>query len=391
MRVNHAYTDQITGFSGDTRVLSIDFVAPPLVMRFTTRMARSNLRALVLPETTIEEQTSERTRLSEAPLARPRTHDSAFVRDAGYWLHLIRAVEEAGRRLYLQGRLPGSFYDGRGQEATAVGAALAMEPRDIACPLIRDMAVHLVRGVTPGEVFRHYLGKAGGPMEGRDGNVHLGSFERGTIPMISHLPEMLPVGMGVALSRTRRGEASAALAFCGDGATAGGVFHETLNLAALWRAPLVVVVERNRFANMTPERSYLTVPEIAVRAAGYGIRSWSGDGNDVLEVHALVGEALAHARSGGGPALVELHTYRMHGHGAHDDQRYVPSADLEAWGLHDPLLGWRTDASRLLHWSDGDQQSLEERVAREVGAGVEEALAAPYPPVDGLGRSLFAT
>ena len=157
---------------------------------------------------------------------------SALIRRAGYWLHLVRALEGAGRRLYLQGRLPGSFYDGYGQEATAVGAGLALAPRDIACPVIRDLAVHLIRGITPAEVLRHYLGKTGGPMDGRDGNVHIGSFERGTIPMISHLPEMLPVVMGVALSRMRRGEPSAALGFCGDGSSSGGVFHETLNLAA---------------------------------------------------------------------------------------------------------------------------------------------------------------
>jgi TPP-dependent pyruvate/acetoin dehydrogenase alpha subunit len=324
------------------------------------------------------------------PVTEVRPVDLELVRDAGYWLHLTRAVEEAGRRLYLQGRLPGSFYDGSGQEATAVGAALAMAPRDIACPLIRDMAVHLVRGITPSEVFRHYLGRSGGPMEGRDGNVHIGSFERGTIPMISHLPEMLPVGMGVALSRSRRGEPSAALGFCGDGASAGGVFHETLNLAALWKAPLVVIVERNRYAYMTPERKYLAVPEIAARAAGYGIPSWSGDGNDVLEVHELVGEALAHARSGAGPALVELFTYRMHGHGAHDDQRYVPKADLEAWSAHDPLRCWADDARRLLGWSADDQAALDERVTREVRAGVDDALAAPFPDPAGLAPSLFA-
>jgi TPP-dependent pyruvate/acetoin dehydrogenase alpha subunit len=329
-------------------------------------------------------------RVLEPPSGEPLVADAALVRDAGYWLHLTRGVEEAGRRLYLQGRLPGSFYDGCGQEATAVGAALAMAPRDIACPLIRDMAVHLVRGVTPAEIFRHYLGRAGGPMEGRDGNVHLGSFERGTIPMVSHLPEMLPVGMGVALSRARRGEASAALGFCGDGASAGGVFHETLNLAALWKAPLVVIVERNRYAYMTPERTYLAVPEIAARAAGYGIPSWSGDGNDVLEVHSLVGAALEHARAGGGPALVELFTYRMHGHGAHDDQRYVPPDDLATWRQHDPLRCWQADAERLLGWSAGDQEALDARVAAEVKAAVEDALAAPYPDVDGLAPSLFA-
>lgn len=316
--------------------------------------------------------------------------DSSLVRDAGYWLYLIRAVEEAGRRLYLQGRLPGSFYDGRGQEAIAIGAALAMAPRDVASPLIRDMGVHLVRGVSASELFRHYLGKAGGPMEGRDGNIHLGAFDRGTIPMISHLPETLPVAMGVALARVRRGEASAALGFCGDGATAGGVFHETLNLAAVWRAPLVVVVERNRYAYMTPEQLYLPVAEIASRAAGYGIPTWSGDGNDVLEVHAIVEAALDHARSGGGPALVELFTYRMHGHGAHDDQRYVPRDELAAWQERDPLLRWRQHARRLLGWTDEYQHALEARIEHEVQAALEDALAAPYPPVDGLAGSVFA-
>jgi TPP-dependent pyruvate/acetoin dehydrogenase alpha subunit len=369
---------------------SINFAAFGHELRSSIDMAVSNLRALTSTEAHAGTETRERPALAAAPQIAREMSDASFVREAGYWLHLTRAVEEAGRRLYLQGRLPGSFYDGCGQEATAVGAALSMASRDIACPLIRDLAVHLVRGISPSEVFRHYLGKAGGPMEGRDGNVHLGSFARGTIPMISHLPEMLPVGMGVALSRARRGEASAALTFCGDGASAGGVFHETLNLAALWNAPLVVVVERNRFAYMTPERSYLAVPEIAARAAGYGIRSWSGDGNDVFAVHALVGEALEHARSGGGPALVELFTYRMHGHGAHDDQRYVPKDDLEAWARHDPLLVWRAGAERLVGWSGDEQQALDDRVAREVRAAVDDALAAPYPSVDGLRPSLFA-
>jgi TPP-dependent pyruvate/acetoin dehydrogenase alpha subunit len=327
---------------------------------------------------------------AHTPLGELRANEGSLMREAGRWLHLIRAVEAAGRKLYLQGRLPGSFYDGRGQEATSVGAALAMAPRDVACPLIRDMGAHMVRGVTVSEMFRHYLGKAGGPMEGRDGNIHLGAFDRGTIPMISHLPEMLPVGMGVALSRARRGEASAAVGFCGDGASAGGVFHETLNLAALWRAPLVVIVERNGYAYMTPERKYLSVSEIAARAAGYGISSWSGDGNDVLEVYSLVGAALDHARSGAGPALVELFTFRMHGHGAHDDQRYVPADELKLWEERDPLLRWREYAERVLAWTSADQEELDARIEREVQAGLEDALAAPYPPVDELASSVFA-
>jgi TPP-dependent pyruvate/acetoin dehydrogenase alpha subunit len=305
-------------------------------------------------------------------------------------MHLIRAIEEAGRRLYLQGRLPGSFYDGRGQEATAVGAALAMGPRDVATPLIRDMGVHLVRGVTPAEFFLHYLGKAGGPMDGRDGNIHLGAYDRGTIPMISHLPEMLPVGMGVALARVRQGESSVAIGFCGDGASAGGVFHETLNLAAVWRAPLVLVVERNHFAYMTPEEDYLPVDRISLRAEGYGVSAYTVDGNDVAAVYGVVSEAVEAARRGEGPSLVEAFTYRLHGHGAHDDQRYVDTADLERRKEGDPLLRWRKEARADISWSESEQAELDSRVKAEVDAALALALDAPYPPVEGLAPSVFA-
>jgi pyruvate dehydrogenase E1 component alpha subunit len=314
----------------------------------------------------------------------------AFVEEAGYWLHLIRAIEEAGRRLYLQGRLPGSFYDGRGQEATAVGAAMAMSDIDIACPLIRDMAVHLVRGVSAAEMLRHYLGKAGGPMEGADGNIHLGAFRRGTIPMISHLPEMLSVGLGVALSRTRRGQPSVALGFCGDGATCAGVFHETLNVAAVWRAPLVVVVERNHYAYMTPEDRYLPVPTLISRAAGYGIESATVDGNDVLAVNRTVGSALAYARNGGGPVLIEAFTYRMHGHGAHDAQRYVPDGEIDYWAQRDPIDVWRQTAIRYCGWSEADHDAMTNRVQETVEQALAEAQGAPYPSTETLGSRVFA-
>ena len=313
-----------------------------------------------------------------------------LIRDAGYWLHLIRAIEEAGRRLYLQGRLPGSFYDGHGQEATAVGAGLALGTHDVACPLIRDMAVHLIRGVTPPEMFRHYLGKAGAPMEGRDGNIHVGAFHRGTIPMISHLPEMLPVGMGVAVSRQRRGLPSAALGFCGDGATAGGVFHETLNLAAVWKAPLVVLIERNHYAYTTAESSYLPIERLSDRAVGYGALSATVDGNDVVEVYERVTEALDHARSGGGPMIVEAFTYRMHGHGAHDAQQYVPADELEHWRKRDPLRKWRERATSEAGWTDEEQHDLEARIGQTVDEALQDALDAPYPDPSDLEASIFA-
>jgi TPP-dependent pyruvate/acetoin dehydrogenase alpha subunit len=322
--------------------------------------------------------------------APPAPERASLLRRAGYFLHLTRAVEEAGLRLYLKGKIPGSFYDGRGQEATAVGAALALEPGDVAFPLIRDIGVHLVRGVPAETILRHYLGRSGAPLEGRDGNVHFGSFEHGTVPMVSHLPEMLPVATGVALARAWRGEEAAALAFCGDGAANGGVWHETMNLASIWKAPLVVVVERNGWAYMTPSASTLSIERIADRAAGYGVPAFTADGNDVLAVHEAVAGALEHARSGQGPALVEAWSYRMHGHGAHDAQRYVPREELEEWGKRDPLERWRQRAVQEAGWTDADQADLERTVEQEVADALERALAAPSPDPAGLAASVFA-
>jgi TPP-dependent pyruvate/acetoin dehydrogenase alpha subunit len=317
--------------------------------------------------------------------------EGAFLlRRAGYWLHLTRAVEEAGLRLYKQGRVPGSFYDGRGQEAISVGAALAMREGDVACPLIRDMGVHLVRGVTPETIVRHYLGRSGAPLEGRDGNIHFGSPAHGTIPMISHLPEMIPVALGIALGKAWRGEDAAAIAFCGDGAASAGVWHESLNLASIWRAPLVVLVERNGWAYMTRVSSTLSVERIADRAAGYGIPGLTVDGNDVLAVHDTVAAAFDRARAGGGPSVVEAWSYRMHGHGAHDAHRYVPPEELEEWRGRDPLARWRERARAEAGWTDADEDDLEGAVREEVAEAVARALEAPFPDTAGLGPSVFA-
>lgn len=313
-----------------------------------------------------------------------------LLRRAGYWLHLTRAVEEAGLRLYKQGRLPGSFYDGRGQEAIAVGSALALRDRDVAFPLIRDMGVHLVRGAPPELIFRHYLGRTGGPLEGRDGSIHFGSPAHGTLPTVSHLPEMIPVALGVALGRAWHGENAVAIAYCGDGAANAGVWHESLNLGSIWKAPLVVLVERNGWAYMTRASSMLSVERIVDRAAGYGILGLTADGNDVLAVYETVGAALDHARSGAGPALVEAWSYRMHGHGAHDGQRCVPKAELDEWRERDPLVRWQALARADAAWTDADQADLERTVAGEVREAVERALAAPYPDPAGLAPSVFA-
>ncbi len=315
--------------------------------------------------------------------------DASLCERAGWFMHLTRAVEDAGHRLYLQGRLFGSFYGGRGQEATAVGAALAMAERDVASPAIRDMGAHLVRGIEPYEVLLHYLGREGSLTRGRDGSVHLGDLARGTLPMISHLPETMPVALGVALARRHRGERAAALVFCGDGASCAGPWHEAMNLAAVWRVPAVVIVEHNGWSYMTRAERAIAVEHISVRAAGYGMPGIEVDGNDALAVHAVVAEALARARAGDGPTLVEAWTYRMGGHGSHDGAAYVPRAELEAWEQRDPLRIWAV-AARAEGLSEARIEAIAATARRVVDEAVARALAAPLPVYDPARQQVFA-
>jgi pyruvate dehydrogenase E1 component alpha subunit len=285
-----------------------------------------------------------------------------------------RAVEERGLLLYKQGRVPGSFYDGRGQEAICVGATFALGPDDTVCPLIRDVGAHLVRGTTAAAVLGHYLGRAGGVSAGREGNIHFGEARRGVVGMVSMLPDMMPVAVGMAWAFQLRGEARCALSFFGDGATSVGDWHEAMNLAGLRRVPAIFVLEHNGYAYSTPSALQFAVDPLE-RAAAYGIAAVAVDGNDVEAVFEATRQARERALGGGGPTLISAHTMRMHGHGAHDDASYVPAADLERWEAHDPLACQRARLRDL--GVDVEALEREERAAVEEAA--REALSMPAP------------
>jgi TPP-dependent pyruvate/acetoin dehydrogenase alpha subunit len=286
---------------------------------------------------------------------------------------LMRGVEERGLSLYKQGKVPGSFYDGRGQEAISVGATWALGAADaVSSPLIRDLGAHLVRGTDLSDVFRHYMGRENAISHGREGNVHFGDRRVGVVGMVSMLPDMMVVATGIAMAFKMRGEARCALSFFGDGATSRGDWHEAMNWAALYRLPVVFVLENNQFAYSTPTSAqYLGEP--VKRAAAYGMDGVSVDGNDVAEVFEATSEAREKAIAGGGPTLIEARTLRMHGHGAHDDASYIPSELLEDWRRRDPI-------ERLAERLGGDELAdAEAEVKAEIDAAVEAALGAPMP------------
>jgi TPP-dependent pyruvate/acetoin dehydrogenase alpha subunit len=296
---------------------------------------------------------------------------------------LMRGIEARAMSLYKQGRVPGSFYDGLGQEAVSAGAAFAMGPADGLCVLHRDLAAHLVRGVTPARIFAQYMGLAGGVTAGRDGNVHFGDRDLGCVGMVSMLPDMMLVATGMAMAFALRREARCALTWVGDGASSRGDFHEAMNWASLQRLPVIFVLENNQYAYSTPvDKQYAVDP--VERAAAYGFVGVTVDGNDVEAMFEATREARERALSGDGPTLIEAVTMRMHGHAAHDDMKYVPKEQVEEWRKRDPIE--RQEAR--LREIGVDIDALRASIKAEIDAAAEEALAGPMPDpataVDGV-------
>jgi pyruvate dehydrogenase E1 component alpha subunit len=297
---------------------------------------------------------------------------------------MMRGLEERAMNLYRQGKVPGSFYDGFGQEAVSTGATFAMGPRDRLCILHRDLGAHLVRGVTPTRILAQYMGRAGGVTGGRDGNVHFGDRRLGCVGMVSMLPDMMLVATGMAMAFKLRGEARCAITWFGDGSTSRGDFHEALNWAGVQRLPVIFVLENNQYAYSTPTGKQFAVNPLE-RAEAYGLVGAKVDGNDVEAMFEVTREARERAIAGGGPTLIEAETMRMHGHAAHDDMKYVPREQIEQWRARDPI----DCQEHRLRELGVDLDALRGEVAAEIQAATEEALAGPMPDPATVAEGVF--
>lgn len=308
-----------------------------------------------------------------------------------YWMLLTRAVDDRCHTLFKQGKLPGSVFSQLGHEAIAVGSAYALEPGDVVAPLHRDLGACLVRGMSPGRVFAQTMGRTGAPSRGRDVNTHgMGDMNLRIFGYVSHLPQSMPVALGAAMAFQYRGERNVAMTYFGDGSSSEGGYHETLNLASVFRAPIVFLLENNQYAYSTPTKLQYNVEDLAVRAEGYGIPGVIVDGNDVLALWEESKRAVDRARDGEGPTLIECKTMRMRGHAIHDPADYVPKELLEEWAARDPIDGY----SRVLReeniLDDETDREIHERVKREVDEGVTWAEASPWPEGDSLMEGVYA-
>ena len=303
---------------------------------------------------------------------------------------VTRRLEETGHTLYKQGKIPGSFYTGRGNEAASVGVAAAMRPEDVGVPLHRNVGVHIHRGTEPWRILANYLGRIDGPSRGRDGNIHLGELDRGQITIVSHLPAMLPVIVGCALAFRIRGEERVAVGWFGDGASARGDCHEAMNLAAVRRLPVVFVCDNNQWAYSTPTHLEYGCEHLADRARAYGFEGVTVDGTDILAVREEAARAIELARSGGGPTLIESVTLRMEGHAVHDDASYVPEEMLAAWAERDPVERFRVWLFEHAGFTDREDEELAAEVKELLRDALARAESSPLPDPAAVGDGVYA-
>ncbi len=306
-------------------------------------------------------------------------------------LLITRGVEERGHILYRQGKIPGSFYTGRGNEAAAVGVATAMGPDDVGTPLHRDMGVHITRGVEPWRIFANYMGRLDGPTQGRDGNVHMADHRLGLIAMVSHLPAMLPVAVGCALAFRIREEKRVAVAWYGEGASARGDTHEGMNFAGVRKLPVVFVCDNNQWAYSTPTHLEYAVEHLADRAQAYGFDGVVVDGTDVLAVYHEAKRAIEKAREGGGPTLIECQTLRMEGHAVHDDAFYVPKELFERWAERDPIERYRSWLREHADLAHEEEEEIGVQVKKLLNEALQRAEASPLPDPATLLDGVYAT
>jgi TPP-dependent pyruvate/acetoin dehydrogenase alpha subunit len=302
---------------------------------------------------------------------------------------MMRLSEERAITLYRQGKVPGSFYDGCGQEAISVGSAYVLGPEDRMCILHRDLGAHFVRGVTPDRYFANYMGRAGGVTGGKDGNMHFGDRRLGAVGMVSMLPDMAQVATGIALAFKMRGEPRVAMTYFGEGATANGQSHEAMNFAGIHRLPIVFILENNQFAYSTPNELEFAADPVE-RAGTYGFPGMKVDGNDVEAVFEASREAVERARDGEGPTLIECETMRMHGHGAHDDMRYVPEGMHEQWAKRDPIDRYGERLVSDYGFEPAEVGGIREEVKAYVEECAQKALALPMPEPEEALEGVFA-
>jgi TPP-dependent pyruvate/acetoin dehydrogenase alpha subunit len=302
----------------------------------------------------------------------------------------IRLFEEKVQELFMDGLIEGTTHLCQGQEAVPVGAVSALREDDYMTITYRGHGHALARGVPIEACFAELMGRATGCCKGVGGSMHFTDVSKGLLGAFAIVGAGLPVAVGAAHSARLQGRDSVALTFFGDGATTIGTFHEALNLASAWKVPTIFIIENNLYGEYTPMRETTPLDDLADRAKAYAIPGVIVDGQDIEAVHSATSEAIARARAGDGPSLLEMKTYRFRGHSRTDPARYRPDGELDAWKDRDPLtiLGERLAADGQL--SESDQATLLETIQRTIDETANRAKNAPFPTLEETRNYVYA-
>ena len=313
------------------------------------------------------------------------SEDTSITVDAGRLLEwyeqmaLIRQTEKAAYDLFMSGLVKGTTHLAAGHEAVAVGASAALREDDYVFATYRGHHHAIARGATPAECLAELMSKATGLCKAKGGSMHLTKADRGMLGSYAIVGSHLPIAAGAAWSAKLRGTEQVAVAFFGDGATNIGAFHETLNMAAVWKLPVLFVCENNLYMEYTPISAVTAVAHPAAdRAGAYGLPAEIIDGNDVIKVHDTLNTAVSRARAGDGPTVIEALTYRHYGHSRADPAKYRPTDEVEHWMQRDPLLVAREKLTSL-GVDQGEIDAADARAGEIVKGAIQEAKDAPYP------------
>jgi acetoin:2,6-dichlorophenolindophenol oxidoreductase subunit alpha len=303
---------------------------------------------------------------------------------------VIRRTEKAAYDLFMTGLVKGTTHLAAGHEAVAVGASAALRPDDYVFATYRGHHHAMARGATAEECLAELMSRATGICKAKGGSMHLTKADHGMLGSYAIVGAHLPMAVGAAWSARLRGTGQVAVAFFGDGATNIGAFHEALNLAAVWKLPVIFICENNFYMEYTPIGAVTATEHPAAgRAPAYNIPAEIIDGNDVVTVREAVGRAVERARAGDGPSVIEAETYRQYGHSRADPAKYRPAEELERWLKRDPidLARARLEAQGI---TPDKIKEVDERAQQHVDAAVEAARNAPEADPDEATTDVWA-
>jgi pyruvate dehydrogenase E1 component alpha subunit len=305
-------------------------------------------------------------------------------------MHLIRRFEESAEEAYMRGLVHGTMHLSIGQEASAVGASMPLTDADFITSTHRGHGHCIAKGAEVARMFAEFFGKEDGYCRGRGGSMHIADVSKGNLGANGIVGGGIPIAVGVALAMKKQRRDSVVISFFGDGANNEGAFHEALNIASVWKLPVIFVCENNGYGMSTSTERSTAVANVAERAAAYAMPGVIVDGNCFAAVAQASFDAVDRAHAGAGPTLIEAKTYRIRGHSRSDRNRYRTKEEIEAWQLRDPILALERELVGLHLVSADEVEAIRADVEREIAAAIEFAKASPAPRIEELTRYVYA-